>query len=383
MVINLRVVASRLKRIRETLAYSTGDVGQATGIDENRLLLVETGSEQPSGDEILILASFYDCDFQGLVDDTIPAPGEQSEILFRRYGDTFGASDRRAVQEFLHLCQIEEGLERSLRRNRDRFTPAGASGPFYKHHGQTAAEELRRHLRYGETEASRDVFADFRSIGIHIFRRRLENDEISGLYVEDNVAGHCVLINYNEDIYRQRFSVAHEVAHSIFDSSEGVMLTYVFASSKYDKREIREIRANSFASNYLMPRSMLGLLPKLDATSARHWAQEFRVSTTALAYALKDARLVSESTANMIRAVRVPREEKIDPEVPKSLTNSQRERRLALLERGLSSYYVELCFDAHDAGVISTGRLIEALKINSADLADICTLFGRTIRHDV
>src|SRR5690606_9952762 len=118
-----------------------------------------------------------------------------------------------------------------------------------------AAAALRSQLGYEPNVVPRNVYEDFRLIGIHVFRRALANAEISGLYVEHPIAGHCVLVNYDEDVYRQRFSVSHEAAHAIFDSSEGVVVTFEARSSKYTKSDLKEIRANSFASHYLMPRS--------------------------------------------------------------------------------------------------------------------------------
>ncbi len=382
MTLDLECVATRLKQTREILAYSIDEASTATGIGGDRLMAIEAGSARPSGDEILILANLYDCDFRAFLDDMIPAPAQKTDILFRRYGESFRPDDRRTVQEFLHLCQIEAALEEKLGSQSKLFS-CEPTGTYMKGHGQQAAESLRVLLGYKPNEAPRDIYSDFRTIGIHVFRRRLANDEISGLYIKDPVAGHCVLINYNEDIYRQRFSVAHEVAHAIFDSSESVMLSYDMESSKYDRNQLQEIRANSFASHYLMPVTMLRLLPPLDEASALYWAQEFRVSTAALAKALKDSDLIDEGTVRRIRGVRVPRDEKIDPEAPEHLTASQRERRKALLEIGLSNHYVDLCFRAHDRDLISVGRLAEVLRVDYAELSEVGLLFGRTLHHDI
>lgn len=354
MAVSVNLVAERLRQARETLQYSLGEASQAAGIASDRLYAIESGRVAPTGDDVLILASLYDCDFRAFLDENTPPPIQQTDVLFRRYGETFGAEDRRAIQEFLYLCHIEASLEQQLEIETSSFT-FRPSGSYVKAHGEGAAEALRRELGYRDNEVPRDVYSDFRSIGIHVFRRKLINDDISGLYVKDPVAGHCVLVNYSEDVYRQRFSVAHEVAHAIFDSDEGVLLTYGSKSGKYDAADLREIRANSFASHYLMPVSMLKGLPVLDAESAKHWAQQFRVSTAALAKAMKDAGLVDEAAAKRIRAVRVPMDDKIDPEAPEHLGEKQKARRKALLERGLSNHYVDLCFKVHDRAQISHG----------------------------
>lgn len=382
MAIDLNELGSRLKTARELSARSLIDAELASGISAARIGLIESGQVRASGDEILILASYYDCDFRLLIDPALPAPGKNAEILFRRYGDIFSADDRRAVQEFLLLCQIEHGLAKSLQRTSKSFSVT-LKGTNYKFHGEQAASQLRSLLKYGANEVPRDIYSDFREIGLHIFRRRLANPEISGLYIEDAIAGHCVLVNYNDDVYRQRFSAAHEVAHALFDSSENARVSFETGSSKYSREDLREIRANSFASHYLMPLTVLKQRVPADVNSAAALAQQLRVSTAALAKALKDAGYVEGDFVRQIRSGRVAKGEKVDPEAASHLSALQRQRRLALLERGFSDYYVGLCFEAHYNGLISTGRLVECLRVELAELADFAALYGRSIRHDV
>jgi Zn-dependent peptidase ImmA (M78 family) len=379
MSINIGNLAERLSNIRKALEYSVEEVAEITGLAIDRINLIEKATEKPTGDEVLILASIYQCDFRSLIDDRLPPPNSQTEILFRRFGDSLKVSDRRAIQDFLHLCQMEASMERLLQTRKIEFSYE-PTGTYYKEHGLKAANALRSKLAHKDNEVKRDIYSDFRSIGIHIFRRRLSNIEISGLYIKDSSAGHCVLINYDEDIYRQRFSVSHEVAHSIFDSSQEAMVTFEKQSTKYDNADLKEIRANSFASNYLMPESVLKKISPINESNAAHWAQELRVSTAALAKALKDAKLIDPNFAPQISQVR-NNAFKIDPEAPENLTESQRTRRLALLERGLSDYFVNLCFEAHYKRLISTGRLIEVLHVDHSELADVAMLFGRTITH--
>lgn len=379
MPVDPRTVARKLRQARELQSLSVSTVSATTGIHSDRIALIESGQSEASGDEVLILANFYRHDFRDFLDDNRPAPFEQTDILYRRHGDAFTAEDRRAIQEFLYLCEIESVLDALLGVPKQpfRFTP---SGTFFKAHGDPAAKALRDHLGYASNEIPRDVFADFRKIGIHIFRRRLVNSDISGLYIEHPVAGHCVLVNYDEDLYRQRFSASHEAAHAIFDSSVAVMVTFRRGSSKYDGGDLRETRANRFASCYLMPPDQLPRVSQWTTDRAVEWAQKLRVSTMALSIALRDADIIDEATAATIRSVRVPSTEKIDPEAPESLTDRQRARRIALLERGFSDYFVGLCFDAHQQGMISAGRLSEALLADHVELRDISSLYGRSIQ---
>jgi Zn-dependent peptidase ImmA (M78 family) len=379
MAVDPRAVARKLRQARELQSLTISAVSEATGIDTDRILLIESDQSVASGDEVLILANFYRHDFRDFLDDNRPAPFEQTDILYRRNGDAFTAEDRRAVQEFLFLCEIESNLEALLDVPKEpfRFTPTGS---FYKAHGASAAGALRAHLRYAPNEIPRDVFADFRKIGVHIFRRRLANSEISGLYIEHPVAGHCVLVNYDDDLYRQRFSISHELAHVIFDSSEAAMVTFRNESSKYDKNDLREIRANRFASCYLLPPDLMPRVPQWTVDRSIEWAQRLRVSTLALSIALREADLVDDANAATIRSARVPFVDKVEPEAPESLTDLQKIRRLGLLRRGFSDYFVGLCFEAHQQGKISAGRLSESLLADYVELREISALYGRSIQ---
>ena len=380
MPLDHQVVARKLRQARELQSLAVEVVSQATGIATIRIGSIESGQSKPSGDEVLILANFYRHDFRDFLADNRPAPFEQTDILYRRHGNAFTSEDRRAIQEFLYLCEIESSLEAELAVSKVSFafTPHGRH---YKSHAEPAATMLRTLLGYVSNAIPRDVFEDFRRVGFHVFRRRLINSEISGLFIEHPVAGNCILVNYDEDVYRQRFSVSHEAAHAIFDSSEAVMVTYRKGSSHYDERDLKEIRANRFASCYLMPPALLPCVPQWTIEQATSWAQKLRVSTIALSIALRDAGLVDESIARMIRSVKVPYAEKIDPEAPTNLTDKQRDRRIALLERGLSDYYVGLCFEAHHQGMISAGRLGEALLSDHAETREISVLYGRAINN--
>ena len=356
------------------------DVAQRTGIPGASLESYELGKATPTGDEILILASFYKCDYKFFLTDERVAPFEQTELLFRKYGDQFSSDDRWAVQEFLFLCEGEHFLRQQL--NRDQTFPFhfSKSGSYFKGHGESAAAALRSHLQYSSNAVPRNIYEDFRSIGIALFRRRLVNSNISGLFIRHPVVGMCVLVNYSEDIYRQRFTAAHEAAHAILDAEQDLIVSF-----SWDRNELVEIRANTFASCYLLPPDFLRSLPDPGSWSdddAIHWAHKLRVSTEALSFALEYANLVDSMTGERIRRVRVPNDMKVDPELPQSLSGKSRARKLHLLSRGLSDHYVALCFDAYSANVISADRLREQLLLDDdVALIELAVLYGRSLKY--
>lgn len=377
MSIDLRTLGSKLVKYRAQLTETTLEVATATGIAEARLISIESGQIEPTGDEVLILADHYRCDFKFFISNEQVAPFEQMETLYRAHGDAFTKEDRRAVQDFLYLCETEDFLLRELGHPPKSFavTP---TGKYFKGHGEDAAAKLRTFLGHEDRALPRDIYAEFRSVGVHVFRRKLGNSNISGLFIMHPVAGKCALVNHSEDIYRQRFSAAHEMAHAIFDFEQGASVSFEGPSGA----NLVETRANRFASCYLMPPAFISKLPdpsKWSDDDALRWANEMRVSCAALAIALKEAKLIDQNAYKRIAGLRVPRDAKIDPELPEDLNAIQRQRKAQLLEMGLSDFYVGLCFESLNTGIISVGRLAEALMCSHGELANLANLYGRSL----
>jgi len=375
MALDLELFGKKLRRYREQFELSISEIASASGISVQRLTAFETGRQSPTGDDILILSDVYKCDYKFFVSNERLAPFEQTEVLFRRFGNDFSKKDRWAVQEFLYLSDNEFFLQRALSKPDPKIFAFTKTGPNFKGHGKRAADELRKFLGYSDNQVPRNVFEDFRSLGIHVFRRILDNSNISGLYVKHPVAGNCILIDYSEDVYRQRFSAAHEAAHTILDTDEEVLVSFI-----QHQGDLREIRANTFASHFLMPPAFLRSLPepqRWDTKKAIHWANELRVSTEALSIALLQAGLIDAKTQRMIKAVRVPRKDKVDPELPLNLAPRSRQRKEGMLTRGLSDYYVRLCSDAYRQGVVSAERLGELLLVrDESELREMAELYG-------
>ena len=83
----------------------------------------------------------------------------------------------------------------------------------------------------------------------------------------------------------------------------------------------------------------------------------------------------------LIKSVKVPAEQKADPELPGSLSEKPRERKSTLLRIGLSDFYVGLCFDAYEKAKISAGRLSEMLLINEQELPSLAALYSRSLSY--
>ncbi|BAQ62140.1 HigA protein [Geminocystis sp. NIES-3708] len=381
MSFDLKLFSSKLKKYREQRQVSIKEISQSTGILTQDLIDLEDEKKIPTGDQVLILADYYKCDYQFFLSNEKLAPFEQIEALYRKHGDEFSQKDRKVIQEFLFLCECEEFLFELIPRQHYKLFHFSKNGSYYKSHGEQASIKLRQHLDYSSNDFIRDIYDDFRRLGFHIFRRKLGNSSISGLYIKHPTAGKCILVNYDEDIYRQRFTVAHESAHAILDEEEDFVVSF----TSWNKNDLVEIRANTFASHYLIPRNLLNQIPQptnWDDEKVKIWANKLQVNTQPLAIALSDEKLISTEIYEQMKSIKILKNKKVDPELPADLSPNSRERKELLLKKGLSTFYVNLCFEAYEKSFISLGRLAEMLLVNEHELYQILEIYGMRLRYD-
>ncbi|WP_161499350.1 ImmA/IrrE family metallo-endopeptidase [Flavipsychrobacter stenotrophus] len=321
----------------------------------------------------MIFSDYYKQDYVFFISNQKLSASEQIDILYRKHGESFSKEDRWTIQEFLFLCESEQFLwdELSFKPNRFNFT---TSGTFFKAHGEQGANALRTHLGYRPNTIIKDLYYDLRNLGIHIFRRRLSNSDISGLFINHPTAGKCVLVNYNEDVFRQNFTIAHEIGHSVFDSDNEINIS--FLNDGKDNNLI-EIRANTFASNFLIPKEAIKNL------NVSIWTEEivttlalqFKTNILPLLISLKEAKFINQTQYTAYSKIRIPSNQKEDPELALS-DGKLKEAKRKLMERGLSSFYINKCFEGYTKGYISERRFAEMLLTNEFELPLILEMFS-------
>jgi len=372
----------KLAALRTEFSEDIQTVARLCGLPVGRLENLERGVVTPTGDEILIIADHFKRDFRYLLDDDAEDTGHDLDVLFRQHGDALNSDDRHAVAEFTFLCSMQAFLEELLGRRPQavefRFRPVGK---YYKRHGSECADALRNHLGLQPHAIVPDIFGCLRRIGLRVFRRGLVNTQISGIFLQHPGAGACVLINYAEGLPRQRFSAAHELAHALLDGGEISFST----TDDLVSQELTEIRANTFASEFLMPPALLHEVPAdhwRNPDQIIEWARRLMVSVPALLTALRQANLITAQAREELRSLQLRYEPPSDPELPADLTTAQHQRKEALLRRGLSQEYVGLCIDAYTENAISRGKLAEALLLGPHELPEVAALYGRTLGHE-
>ena len=378
MSFDLNLFAGKLTQCRSNLQLSENEVSASIGVTLNRLNDLETGVAIPTGDEILIFADYYRQDYQFFISNETKTALDQVKILYRKHGEAFSKADRWAIQEFLFLCECEQLITDLKQKQADRFN-YHPQGNYYIGHGVDGAKALRQFLGLRTNNLILDPYRTLRRLGIHIFRRKLENSDISGLFILHPKAGKCILVNFEEDIYRQNFTLAHEFGHALFDTGEEINISF----SKWNKDDLKEKRANAFASAFLIPEEELIKRKNIvwNQEIILKYATELKVNIQPLVYAVKSAGIINDDQLKDLVKYKVPISEKIDPELI-GLSVRRYQVKSGLLEKGLSEHYVRHCYSAYEDSLISAQRLAEMLLVSEHELSVLLTLYNLDLNYD-
>jgi Zn-dependent peptidase ImmA (M78 family) len=160
-----------------------------------------------------------------------------------------------------------------------------------------AGRMLKEH---GVHEAPVDVIALARDEGIRVVYQPLE-DDVSGMLVQTETE---TVIGVNEKHHenRQRFTLAHELAHAQMHASsptvyvDGMMVH--FRGAQLGGSAPIEVEANAFAAALLMPEEFLRgdlqnqIIDMFDESAVRRLAERYRVSVQALTIRLMELGLL-------------------------------------------------------------------------------------------
>jgi Zn-dependent peptidase ImmA (M78 family) len=127
--------------------------------------------------------------------------------------------------------------------------------------------------------------------------------ELSGLIAPE---GEYVVIGVNalHPAARQRFTLAHELGHYFLHQHDRLFVDRNFQAMRRDERsskgvDVREIEANEFAAELLMPSRMLerdvdgAALDLVDDETIRALAERYRVSLQAMVFRLTNLGVLS------------------------------------------------------------------------------------------
>lgn len=378
-------IGARIARKREEAGIARSALANALGTTVTEVERLERGEVDPlPGDWVLLAARALRIDYLYFVTTDLDNDQDTARRVYRAL-DNPTPQDEFDLRRFFFFACDEYDIRSMLSRPLPNPPPTYASPRRVdnRRHAWETAKKERARLSLGLSPVE-NPFELLRRQGVTLFRQRLRDSALSGITIMHPRIGPCVLINYDDDLYRQFFSAMHEYAHILFDrekaTAEQCIVSY---TGKGRTRDPVEVRANAFASAFLLPREALKGAPRANSEPEmrkfiRDLAEQYKINTEVVVYALKDVGIFNQEQVDYWKDNRpkIAPSQKHDPDIPHSLTERQRERRQAAIEHGLDTRYLQMVRDGLVENAISMGRAAEALDVPMAHVREFLAEVG-------
>jgi Zn-dependent peptidase ImmA (M78 family)/DNA-binding XRE family transcriptional regulator len=246
--IDPRVLGSRLQAARRARNLTQEAVAERLGIARTTLVAIEKGERRVTAHEIRQLADLYGRkvgDFVGhriITEDLVP----QFRTTIRDDADGPLQSVTEQLQRLAErYVELEEMWAAPLARNYPPVSELTGTPPELAGEELATAERNRLGLGDGPVGNLRDRLET--DIGLRIFYIDMPA-KVAGLFAYNDTLGGCIAVNAHHPHGRQRWTLAHEYAHFL-SSRFSPEVTWLYEK----KRPPREVLADSFAKNFLMP----------------------------------------------------------------------------------------------------------------------------------
>lgn len=251
MAIDQIELGRRIRQARESCGMTQDEVAEKLGVSRPVIVLIEQGKRPVSGLELQTLAYLFARDMRDLLADEF-AEDDVVHALFRSDEDVGEDGVKRALRDCIALGHELTNLEDLLGISRATITVATYAHSFPRSRweaiqiGEHVAVEERRRLGLGLAPLG-DVSSLLEAQGIRTGTVPMP-DSVSGLTISHPKVGPFVVVNESHSRERRRFSWCHEYAHVLLDKDAIGMVSRVS-----ERDDLREVRANSFAANFLLP----------------------------------------------------------------------------------------------------------------------------------
>lgn len=291
-------------------------------------------------------------------------------VLWRKKPENY----ERLEAIFIRLCKDYKFLEDlNERKSSDesglRALPSRKINlqSFHYSHAYALAEEIRGELGLGDYPATALVKVLEEKYGLKFFFGGLEENASAASSVSEY--GRCIVINPSEPVWRQHFSVAHELFHII--TWDDRLIKQIISDA--DLWNHNEKLANAFASGLLVPTEPLrrairqhARKNKLHNSGIVSIACQFSVSLEALLWRMCNQHIITKDAVERALA-------------DYQLRQLARENRYEVQKKDcLSNRFVRLAYLAYTNGEISRGRLAKMLRLSLSELSDSLQQFGLT-----
>ncbi len=286
--------APRLTQARHLAGLTKKEVAEGIGVSPAAVGQYETGSSKPRPELIPRLAQVLDVPVQFFLAGRPMGKLDTSNAHFRALRSTSGAQRNKALGFAGQIWELTYALEKRVQLPHvDLPGFAGGEvdpGSELPADPIGAAQELRRLWGLGKGPV-RHLVRQMEARGIVVVFP-CEADQGTAkvdAFASAGLPRPIVVLTPNraDDVYRHRFSAAHELGHLVLHST-----------STSDIQQERE--ADTFAAEFLTPRaSILPLLPKrMDLAKLADLSRSWGVSVKSLIYRCRELGLLSDATVS-------------------------------------------------------------------------------------
>lgn len=244
-------LTKKIKRFREENNLTQEAVEKAINLPHKAMTHIESGARRVSTLELVKLSELF---FVPL-SDFLSEDKQEDDLMVILHrilpGLEFEPKIHAQVSKCIQICREGAFLKNLLGFNYQKTTPSYSfpnpkNIQEAKQQGEEVARSARKELELGDAPI-RDIAEIISSQGIWTAQTLLPN-EMSGLFLNHLKLGLAIIVNASHGRARQCFSYAHEYAHALIDSQRTVTI-----SNSDNAKELVEVRANTFASAFLLP----------------------------------------------------------------------------------------------------------------------------------
>ena len=329
-------ISERVLRLIEASGLSRGDFARRIGLDDSKLSKSLSGTRRFSSLDLARIAEECEVSVDWLVTGEEPALA----IAARTTGGEAGTALRAAkLYTSMRADMASLGYPQPWRP-----VPVMTAGGTYADQGRRLADAALARVQ----EAGRKVTdADLPSVvedvfGVDVAVIELD-DGFDGL-AASSVGAKLVVLATSRIPARQRYTLAHELGHLLSGDDQDVHLD----RDIYDKAQARdpsEMRANSFASAFLMSANILRAAVGPDGLTETGFATlacDLRVSPSALAIRLSQLRLIDAGRCEKYKRITAARAASIagrGEEFAQAVIEANKQRPPGLLVRDAYAAY--------------------------------------------
>lgn len=289
------------ERVRELISrsgYTQETFAVAVGLDSSKLSKALNGRRRFTSLELARIAETCAVTVDWLLS------GEDTTAIAARVSAD-GSMISKAVAEAVSLAESRDNLL-YLGASPDWPKPPTSQSTLWIQQGAELAEFALNHLGPPNVHNTSETFATAieRAFGIDVCVMELDGG-CDGLALSTNGGAKVLVVAATESPTRQRFTMAHELAHLLCGDDQGLHVDEnVMAGSRGDASEIR---ANAFAAALLMPESSLRERFSEPVVTEMVFAQavmDLMVSPSSLAWRLLNLKLLSPERRSQLGALR-------------------------------------------------------------------------------